>query len=45
MLGDPSYGSDSPLYGAAGFVTDSLRASGKTNRTNGNGNGNGQPHP
>jgi hypothetical protein len=45
IRGDPSFGPDSPLYAAAGFVTDSLRKSGKTNKKNGNGNGNGQPQP
>src|SRR6266571_219246 len=43
--GDPSHGPDSALLAAMGFVPDSLKKSGKTNRSNGNGNGNGQPHP
>ena len=42
--GDPAHGPDSALVAAMGFVPDSLKRSGKTNRSNGNGNGNGQPH-
>ena len=30
---DPGYGTDSPLYGAMGFVRDSDRASGLTRKT------------
>src|SRR5437899_1276447 len=44
VRGDPEHGSDSPLLAVIGYVTDSERRSGKTNKTNGNGNGNGQPH-
>ena len=42
--GDPAHGPDSALLAGMGFVPDSLKKSGKTNRSNGNGNGNGQPH-
>lgn len=45
IVGDPDFGPDSPLYAAAGYVPDSLRKSGKTNKHNGNGNGNGHSQP
>jgi hypothetical protein len=43
IVGDPNFGPDSPLYAAAGYVPESLRKSGKTNKANGNGNGQPQP--
>ena len=32
VTGDPSYGDDSPLYGATGFIRKSERASGLTRK-------------
>jgi hypothetical protein len=39
VRGDADHGSDSPLLASMGYVTDSQRKSGKTNKANGNGNG------